>query len=174
MSETMRTAAVRRTVEYNAAVFRRFEDSVRRRGWVAATEELGIGHGSLKNTLVHVLNVREAWLVAIPQKHWAIFDEADRRPDEVRSWTALRAYRERVDGRVAEWLSTLTERSLDARVHAPWMPGRYTAEDGVHQATLEQAHHLGEIIGAYWQANRTPPSMTWIDVNRSAKRPARR
>jgi uncharacterized damage-inducible protein DinB len=169
MAGSERLRGVRRMVAYNADVFRAFENSVRRRGWAGATKDLGLGHGSLKNTLVHILNVREVWLFAIPQKHWGVFEEAGRQPDQVGSWAELRAYRERVDARVDAWVGGLSERDLTRRVRAPWMPGRYTAEDGVFQATIEQAHHLGEIIGAYWQDDRAPPPMTWIDVHRRAR-----
>jgi hypothetical protein len=44
----------------------------------------------------------------------------------------------------------------------PWLKGKYTLEDVVFQATFEQAHHLGEIIGAYWQMDRAPPQMMWV------------
>ncbi len=43
------------------------------------------------------------------------------------------------------------------------MPGVYTLEDAFYQVSFEQAHHLGEIIGAYWQSNWEPPAMTWIE-----------
>ena len=32
------------------------------------------------------------------------------------------------------------------------------------QVTLEQAHHLGELIALFWQIDVEPPEMTWIDV----------
>ena len=60
-------------------------------------------------------------------------------------------------------LAGLTERRLDARVRAPWMPARYNLEDGFVQSTIEQANHLGEVIGVYWQHDRAPPKMTWIE-----------
>jgi hypothetical protein len=59
-------------------------------------------------------------------------------------------------------------------VKAFWMPGDYTVRDAILQSTFEQAHHLGEIIGALWQDDRKPPDMTWIDVRRSPRKRARR
>ena len=150
-------------VGYNRRVFERFERSAVRRGWAAAVKNHGTGHLSVKNTLVHVLNVHEAWLVAIAQEKWSVFDAPGRRPDAVRSWKELRAYRERVWAGEDALLKCLTETSLRRRVRAPWMPGRYTLADAVLQVTLEQAHHLGEVIAIYWQADRQPPAMTWIE-----------
>ena len=67
----------------------------------------------------------------------------------------------------------LTPRGLARKVKAFWMPGQYTVRDAIMQTTLEQANHLGEIIGALWQDDVKPPNMTGIDV-RWAKSTARR
>jgi uncharacterized damage-inducible protein DinB len=152
-----------RLVAYNRAVFERFERSVRRRGWRSAIRNREIGHLSLKDTLVHILNVHEAWLVAIAQDRWEVFDTAGRRPAEVRSWSALGEYRDRVWAGEDRLMRGLTERQLRRRVRAPWMPGRYTLEDAFYQVSFEQAYHLGEVIGAYWQQDWPPPPMTWIE-----------
>lgn len=154
---------IRRLVAYDRQVFERFERSVQRRGWRAATKEREIGHHTFKDTLVHILNVHEAWAVAIDQGRWEIFDVAGRQPAEVRSWAELRQYRTRVWEAVDVYVHGLRERDLDRRVKAPWMPGRYTVEDSFYQASVEQAHHLGEIIGAFWQNDWAPPKMTWIE-----------
>lgn len=166
-------ATVRRLLAYDRAVFARFERAIVRRGWAAATEDHGTGHGSLKNTLVHILNVREAWLVAIPQKRWAVFDAPGRRPDEVASWAQYRQYRDRVRAGVDALMDGITEADLARPVKAPWMPGRYRLEDAFYQQSYEQAHHLGEIIAVFWQQEWSPPEMTWIQ-NQAGPRPARR
>jgi uncharacterized damage-inducible protein DinB len=163
MVEAASVRTVRRLVAYNHSVFLRFERSLARRPWKELVADRGIGHLSLKDTLVHILNVEEAWVVAIAQKRWEIFDQNGRQPNEVGSWKELRAYRGRVWAEVGAFLSKVTERSLTGRVKAPWMPGRYTLEDAFFQVTIEQAHHLGEVIAVYWQADRAPPDMTWIE-----------
>ncbi len=155
-------ASVRRLAAYNRTVFDRFERAVARRGWKEAAANREIGHLSLKNTLVHILNVHEAWLVAVAQDRWEVFDAAGRRPDDVGSFRDLRRYRSRVWDGVDVLLKGLTDARLRSRVAAPWMPGRYTLEDAFYQVSFEQAHHLGEIIGALWQSNWRPPEMTWI------------
>jgi uncharacterized damage-inducible protein DinB len=154
---------VNRLIDYDRAVFERFERSAERRGWTWASANHETGHLSIKNTLVHILNVHEAWLVAVAQNRWEIFDSPGRRPDDVRSWAELRKYRDRVWAGIDALLPTLSEAKLARRVKAPWMPGRYTLEDAFFQSSFEQAHHLGEVIGVYWQADRSPPVMTWIE-----------
>ena len=154
-------------VGYDRAVYLRFERAVQRWGWKAATQNRGIGHGSIKDTLVHILNVREAWLVAVAQGDWAIFDDPARKAAMVTSWSHLRRYREGVWEGEDRLRRDLDDLRLRRTVKAPWMPGRYRLGDAFLQASLEQAHHLGEIIGVFWQCDRKPPEMTWI-LNRPA------
>ena len=165
-----RTLAVLRLVRYDRTVFERFERAVVRLGWKAAIRNRETGHLSFKNTLVHILNVHEAWVVAVAQGKWEIFDEPDRRPDAVASWALFRRYRNRVWAAEDAFLAGLTDARLQRRVRAPWMRGRYTLEDAFLQISFEQAHHLGEIIGAFWQMDRSPPVMTWIENQPQARR----
>ncbi|HEV2519123.1 MAG TPA: DinB family protein [Thermoplasmata archaeon] len=159
----MPVAFVRGIQAYDRAVFDRFQRSAERRGWAAAVRDRGTGHLSVKNTLVHILNVQEAWLVGIAQKRWAVFDDPARTEGRIRAWRDLRAYRDRPRGAIDPWMRRLTAPELRRRVRAPWMPGRYTVEDAFLQASYEQAHHLGEIIAVYWQSEWSPPPMTWIE-----------
>ncbi len=154
---------MRQVIAYDRTVFGRYERRAVRDGWAMATRNREIGHRTVKDTLVHVLNVREAWLIAIPAEDWKVFDQKGRQPSEVTSWPEFRAYRERVDRGVDRFVKGLTGARLRERIRAPWMPGRYTVRDGILQASYEQAHHLGELIATYWQKDRPPPSMTWIE-----------
>ena len=165
----MDVPTARELLRYNQTVFDRFARALRRRSWREAVADRGTGHLSLKNTLVHILNVHEAWLVAVAQKRWEIFDAPGRRPEAVGSFAELATYQRRVWREVDRFAAGLTDRDLRRPVKAPWMPGRYTLADAVLQTTIEQAHHLGEVIGVFWQHNWRPPSMTWIE-NRPRRR----
>jgi hypothetical protein len=50
----------RRLLAYDREVLGRYERAVGRLGWPKASADHGTGHLSLKNTLVHILNVHEA------------------------------------------------------------------------------------------------------------------
>jgi uncharacterized damage-inducible protein DinB len=141
--ESARLEGVIRLTTYNQRVFDAFLRGLERRGWKAAAAERGIAHGSFKNTMVHILNVHEAWMVAITQRRWEIFSDPSRRATNIRSFAELRRYRSRVWKEVDRLLSGLTDMKLRRRVKAPWMPGRYTLEDAFFQVTFEEAHHLG-------------------------------
>lgn len=147
---------------YDRRAFEAFERGIKRLGWSQATKDRGIGHLSLKDTLVHILNVHEAWLVGAATGNWEFAKDQSRRRANIRSWSDLRRYRERVWAGIDELMEGLTDAQLRRRVKVSWIKGRYTLEDGFFQTSFEQAHHLGEIIGAYWQMDRTPPQMMWI------------
>jgi uncharacterized damage-inducible protein DinB len=168
-------ADVRRTYRYNQAVYEAFLRKLERLPWGTTTTDLGSGHRSMKDTMVHILNVHDAWLNYIaPGRVRDLRTATGRRPEELKTWADVRGYRDRVWGSVDPMLAGLTSRALGRRVKAPWMPGRYTLADAFQQATLEQAHHLGEIIALLWQLEIEPPEMTWIDTTRELeKRSAR-
>jgi len=160
-----RLASVRRLVRYDRRAFESFERSLTRLGWRFAVANREIAHRSLKDTLVHILNVHEAWLVAAAQDRWKeVWANPGRRPAAVRSFADLRGYRQRVWQGVDALMEGIAEAQLDRRVRVPWISGRYTLEDAFYQASFEQAHHLGEVIAVYWQSDRVPPQMMWIPL----------
>jgi uncharacterized damage-inducible protein DinB len=168
----------RAILAYNRAVFERFVRRVRRLPGKAATRRRGIGHESLFDTLVHILNVQEVWLVYIVRGKNSdrdlepLFQDPRRKP---KTWKEFDAYAKQVWAGAEETVGGLTPRALAAPAKIWWMPGRYTVGDAIYQTMMEEAHHLGEIIGALWQDDVKPPEMTWIDVRRlSARRPRRR
>jgi uncharacterized damage-inducible protein DinB len=164
---------VQELVRYDRAVFERFVRRVRRMRGNAATRRRGIGHETLLATLVHVLNVHEVWLTYIiagknsRRELYALFDQERRHPTD---WAGFDVYARDVWARVQASVDSLTARDLDRRVKAFWMPGRYTVRDAILQTTIEEAHHLGEVIGALWQDDVAPPEMTWMGVTKAPRR----
>lgn len=157
----------RRLFRYNRRVFERFVRRIRRLPWREVQRQREIGHQSYFATLVHILNVHEVWLGYIltgrssDAELQRLFDDAARRPKD---WRAFARYARRVWALEADYLDPVTSRALRRPVHVFWMPGRYVASDGLLQVSFEQAHHLGELIGALWQQEIAPPEMTWIRV----------
>jgi uncharacterized damage-inducible protein DinB len=164
-------AQAQQVFEYNFRVFDRFVRKVRRLSWRAANRKREIGHQSLFRTLVHILNVHEAWIAFVIQlpdaeldKH---FSDPARHPKD---WKGFNAYHRRVRNAIDAYLLRLTPAELARPVKAWWMPGEYTVSDALLQTTFEQAHHLGEVIGALWQDDIPSPAMTWIQVVRNRPR----
>jgi uncharacterized damage-inducible protein DinB len=167
-TQPLTVGSARALFRYNRAVFDRFVGRVERLPEKAARRARGIGHQSLFETLVHILHVHEAWIgYVLPGKVRQLparFREPDRRPKD---WEGFHLYETRVWTNVDGYLAKLTDRELRRTVRAPWMPGRYRVSDALLQTTFEEAHHLGEIIGALWQDDRPSPDMTWIEVGRA-------
>jgi len=157
----------RRILAYDRAVFGRFERRIRRLPRRAAFANREIGHHSYFGTLVHILHVHEAWLTyVVPGRVRDLVKAETSGERNPKDWASYDPYAKKVWDGVAEFGSTLTDRELRRVVRAPWMAGRYTVADAVLQSTIEEAHHLGEIIGGLWQEDRESPDMTWIEVGR--------
>ncbi len=166
-AERLTPAQARRLFGYNRRVFDRFVRRIRKQSRRFAHRRREIGHQTLFETLVHILNVQEVWIGFILQGRNSdaeleqLFRDPTRRPKD---WKGFGRYRRRVEDGTRRYLARVTAAELARPVHAFWMPGRYVASDALWQVTLEQAHHLGEIIGALWQDDVEPPEMTWIRV----------
>ena len=152
----------RRIYLYNRRVFEAYLEDLGRLPWTEAVKGRGAGHDSLAGTLQHILRVHEAWIVyVLPGRVSQMQKDRAARPG-IERFPALRRESHRVWREVFRELRSLTEEDLGRRVRAPWMPGVYDVEDALMQSTLEQAHHLGELIAMYWQMDREPPQMVWI------------
>lgn len=165
----------RAVLDYDRVVFERYVRRVARLPARGAFRRREIGHQTFFDTLVHVLNVHEVWLVYLARGRGreldTLFADTSRHPSD---WAGFRRYAARVWSGVEATGRDLSGRELGRRLRAPWMPGVYTVRDAILQTTLEQAHHLGEIIGALWQRDLVPPEMTWIDTRRESAGARRR
>lgn len=155
----------RRLFEYNRRVFERYVRRIRRLGWNEAIRNRETGHRSLFETLIHILNVHEVWICYILQGRNSdseldkLFSDRRRHPED---WHDFGVYSRRVWSSGGTFIDSLREKDMSRPVHAFWMRGDYVLSDALMQTTLEEAHHLGEIIGALWQQDVEPPAMTWI------------
>jgi uncharacterized damage-inducible protein DinB len=169
----MTTAAeARRLFDYNQRVFDRYLARLQRLPWATVTRDRGSGHLSMKDTMVHILNVHDGWLnYVVTGRVRALATAKGRTKAENPTWVDVRAYRDRVWAGEHALLDPLKDAQLRRVVKAPWMPGRYTLSDALQQVSFEQAHHLGEVIALLWQLDIEPPDMTWIDTLRGVPAP---
>jgi uncharacterized damage-inducible protein DinB len=86
------------------------------------------------------------------------FDEA------FQSMNSLKRYMEHVETGVDALLRDLSDSMLVLPIKVDWFEKEQSLADVLMQVTIEQAHHLGEIIALLWQHNIEPPEMTWIGV----------
>lgn len=152
----------RQLYRYNRIVLEKYVERCRRMGPRRARADRGTGIGSYQETLAHILRVHDAWLnYVVPDDLEGLHASHDAWAKTIRTMD-LRAYQRRAWKGIDRLLRGLSPAQLHKVVKAPWMPGRYTLADVLMQCTLEQAHHLGELIGVSWQDDRASPQMMWI------------
>ena len=155
-------AFYRRLYEYNYEVLNAYIRRMGRMPWPEVSRDRGIGHVSMRDTIIHVIRVHDAWINYVVKGKLKEWSKVRRVPRKFSCAKDINVYfAETWDG-INDFLAELTQKDLKKTVKAPWMPGNYTLADVLMQTTLEQAHHIGELIGAFWQMDSAPPQMMWI------------
>ena len=150
---------------YNWRVLRDFCDALAKLPKAAAAKDRGATHGSMKNVFFHILTVHDGWLNVTAQGASAdpAFRELDD-VDDIKTVAELRPYLEKIIAKEETFLASLGEKDLERPVQPAWKERPHPLRDALVQVTLEQAHHVGELIAMFWQQDVEPPEMTWIDV----------
>lgn len=155
----------RRIFAYNREVLERFCRTLERLPWSTVSKDRGATWHSMAGVFHHVLQVYNGWLNVTMQGRSADPELVRREWDSFGSMAEIRTTMEEVWVGVDRFLAGLTDASLRRRVKAAWQPKACSVADGLAQVTLEQAHHLGEIIAMLWQEDIRPPEMTWLATN---------
>ena len=121
-------------------------------------------HHSMKNIFLHILKVHDGWLNVSAQDDSADPKVYDGDLDVLATMDGVREYMEKVIMKEKAFLATLADENLERPVQAWWKKRPHPLQDELMQVTLEQAHHVGELIALFWQQDVEPPEMTWIDV----------
>ncbi len=155
---------VRGLYAYNWRVLRDFSDALAKLPAAAASKDRGATYGSMKNVFHHILSVHDGWLNVTAQGASADPAMREKDFDEVPSIAELRGYLEKIIAKEEGLLEGLTEKGLGRPIQPEWKERPHALRDALMQVTLEQAHHIGELIAMFWQQDVEPPEMTWIDV----------
>ena len=127
-------------------------------------------HHSIKNIFIHILTVHNGWLnYNVYGKSSEIPHETDHNPDTYHSMREIKSFMNKVLRGEGKLLGNLNEQLLSKKISAPWLPGTHELADVLMQISIEQAHHIGEIIALFWQLNVEPPEMTWMMNTRKLK-----
>ena len=149
---------------YNWRVLRDYCDGLSKLPPEAVGRDREATYGSMKNIFHHILSVHDGWLNVTAQGASADPAMREKDFDEVRSIAELREYMEKIIAKEERFLGKLAEKDLDRGIQPEWKTRPHAIRDALAQVTLEQAHHLGELIALFWQQDVEPPEMTWIDV----------
>lgn len=157
-------AFYRQLYAYNHQVLENYLARIRRMPWKEAIRDRGIGLGSFRDTFIHILRVHDGWLNFVVPGRMSDPRTVRSDPASYRSGKDLQRLLQDVWDPIDVRLGALTGKGLQKVVKAPWMPGRYTVADVLMQCTFEEAHHIGELIGASWRMDEAPPQMMWIPI----------
>jgi len=152
-----------RIFKYNRQVLHSFLETLDKLPSEIVSKNIEASHNSMKDIFTHILMVYDGWLnharkgetSGVPESE---FDEA------FQSMDTMKRYMEHVETGVDALLQDLNDSMLASRIKVDWFEKEQSLADVLMQITIEQAHHLGEIIALLWQNNIKPPEMTWIGV----------
>ncbi len=170
---------VRKIHAYNFAVLDAYARKLERLPWSVVSKDRGATWHSMAGVFHHITRVYDGWLNYTVQGRSADESMRGRRWDSLTSMEEVRASLAKVRSGIEPFLEGLTDAELRRKVKAEWQPKACSLADAFGQVTLEQAHHLGEIIAMLWQEDIEPPEMTWLATNwalqaKRAKRRARK
>jgi uncharacterized damage-inducible protein DinB len=147
-------------LEYNHIVRHRYFESLVKLSWEEFTKNREASFNSFRNIFVHTLGAVDYWLDYLGKEKL----RSERKFDEYETFDEVRAYMERVEKRMNDYLRSLSPRGLKRKYritgenHKATM---ITAEDVLIHVFEEEVHHRGELIALFWQMGVDPPSMGW-------------
>ena len=123
------------------------------------TKELGVGNGSIRDILIHMINVKDYWISLLRGTDARKFDskDFDKADSVAKIWLE-------VEVATKEFLENQTERTLQVVRNVKWdeiMVHFTVAKALIHMATHE-THHRGLIIGLIRQLGYEPPNVNML------------
>lgn len=150
-----------RLFAYAADSRRRFLARFRDLGWDEVTRDREATHHSMRNILVHMMDVEDSYTQeAIQGRPVPELDPAD-----FGTFEDLEARDNEVTARTRTFLRTLTPEELGRAISVPWWKKRKKAivEEVLLHAFLDEVAHLGEMVALFWQLDEEPP---WTSIAR--------
>jgi uncharacterized damage-inducible protein DinB len=151
---------VRALLEYNHVVRHRYFESLVKLSWDEFIKNREASFNSFRNIFVHTLGAIDYWLDFLRKENL----RSERKFDEYRAFDDVRAYMERVEKRMNDYLHSLSSEGLQKTYIVTGEDHRttkITAEDVLIHVFEEEVHHRGELIALFWQMGIDPPEMGW-------------
>lgn len=160
----MKADDFREIFKYNRWVLHSFLQALEKLPPETVSTNVEASHGSMKDVFAHILTVYDAWLNHARKGETSGVPE-DELDEAFESLDGAKHFMKHVEAGVDELLRELNDSMLTLPVKVEWMERPQPLGDALMQVTIEQAHHLGELIALLWQRNIEPPEMTWIGVH---------
>jgi len=158
----------RRIFKYNQRVLHSFLETLDKLPPETVSKNFEASHNSIKDIFTHILIVYDGWLNHARKGETSGVPEFEFNK-AFQSMDTMRRYMEHVETGVDALLRDLNDSMLASRIKVDWFEKEQSLADVLMQVTIEQAHHLGEIIALLWQNNIEPPEMTWIGMEETHK-----
>jgi uncharacterized damage-inducible protein DinB len=123
------------------------------------TKDRGIGKGSIRNILVHLMNAENYWISLLSNTKFEQLDSND-----FTDISSIRTAWCEIEGRTIDFIKNLQESELLHVRNALWKKGTmsFTVEKAlIHMATHE-IHHRGLIVGLIRQLGFEPPDVNML------------
>jgi uncharacterized damage-inducible protein DinB len=158
----------RRIFKYNQQVLHSFLETLDKLPAETVSNNLEASDNSMKDIFTHILTVYDGWLNHARKGQTSGVPESEL-DEAFQSMDAMKRYMKHVETGVDALLRDLSDSMLASPITVDWFEKEQSLADVLLQVTIEQAHHLGEIIALLWQHDIEPPEMTWIGVQESQK-----
>ena len=154
---------VRKLLEYNDTVRRRYFEALAKLPWKEFVKNREASFHSLRNIFVHTLGAADYWLDFLQKTDC----HSRKKFDDYKTFNEVRAYMETVDARTRNYLNSVPAGGLGRKYTLKNDANEtveITAEDVLIHMFEEEVHHRGEIIALLWQMGIEPPLMGWKDL----------
>ena len=151
---------VRALIEYNVEVRRRYLTTLARLPWHEFVKNREASWYSMRNIFIHTLSATDHWLDFLQDEKLRVRRDFD----DYKTIEDIQAYTDHVEGRMRNYLNSLTSEQLSKKYAVTNDAGekiQTTAEDVLIHVFEEEVHHRGELIALLWQVGIEPPPMGW-------------
>ena len=151
---------VRALIEYNAEVRRRYFATLAKLSWQDFVKNREASWHSIRNIFIHTLGAVDHWLDFLQNEKLRVRRDFD----DYKSIEDVQEYMDHVEGRMGNYLNSLTSKQLARKYAVTNDAGEkieITAEDVLIHVFEEEVHHRGELIALLWQMDIEPPLMGW-------------
>jgi uncharacterized damage-inducible protein DinB len=124
------------------------------------TRDLGVGHSSIRNIVVHLVNNEGYWIDEVLKGGGRrLYD-----PEEVTTVTDVRVLFEEREEKTEEYLSNLIETDLQNVETIIWngVTNNFTVAKALLHVATHEAHHRGLIIGLIRKLGGQPPDVNML------------
>ncbi|MFW9911737.1 MAG: DinB family protein [Candidatus Thorarchaeota archaeon] len=140
--------------EHNFAVRRPILDSVNQLSSENFTKNHGVGWGSIRNILIHLVNTEKYWISVLKDEEMNWLDSNDF-PDSqsiAKAWTDT-------EKETREYIMTLNNDQLHhvKRIRWPDATVSFTIKKALVHLATHEIHHRGLIVGLIRKMGHTPP-----------------